>query len=93
MTYRLRRTRAVLRQFDPNQHFFHSARIVVGAGIVLETYWRNPELHGVWLFTYEVTPQCFAQLEIQELIVLETYEPVGAIYRLSAKGYQRLRES
>ena len=89
----LRRTRSVLRAFDPNKEFWHDAEIIVEEeAITLETHWRNPELAGIWLVRYRVSSECFLQLRIQNLIEREKVSE-RIIYRLSAEGKKRLGQS
>lgn len=88
----LKRTKAVIRKFDPEQDFWHDARIVVNDHIVLETYWRNPELAGIWLWTLEISPRCFAELIQQDLIDISNEESTADqhVFRLTKKGKARL---
>ena len=92
MAIRLGRTRAVVRHFDPHQMYWIDARIVVdNYGITLETFWRNPELAGVWLWTCPMTDKILGKLITQDLIVLDPEStPLQDVFRLSAKGKARL---
>jgi hypothetical protein len=87
----LRRSRAVIRKFNTNQDFFHSARLVLREeGIVVETFWHNREVAGVWLFVYDVTPPCYASLVLQDLIEIVSESEDGVVFQLTQKGKQRL---
>ena len=81
----VRRTRAALCAMRPDQNFFHDARITLsrGCGPVLETYWRNPELAGVWEIRYRLTGECFDALYTGRFIRLDgESQPEKLIFRL-----------
>jgi len=89
----VRRARAALRLFDPDQNFFHDARIVIeeDGEAILETHWKNPELAGVWLLRYKVLRKCLDQLKMQSLIERDLKAaPKEEAYKLSKKGMERL---
>lgn len=69
----VRRTRAALRAMRPDQDFFHDAYVVLNRGCepVLETYWRNPELAGIWEIRYRLTYKCFDALYSGHFIRLD----------------------
>lgn len=90
MARHIRRTRSALRLFDPGQRYWHSAQIIAldTGEAELVTYWRNPELAGIWEFRYVMNRKCFSELLSQRLI-----QPDGAnddTYVLSARGHERL---
>jgi hypothetical protein len=87
----LRRTREVIRKFDPNQRFWHSASVIVhddGSGTLI-TYWRNPELAGIWEYRYHILPKCLRELFAQALIEHDESDDPRS-FMLSAQGLKRL---
>ncbi len=86
-----RRPRAVLRKFDPRHEYWYGAELIAeySGGATLVTYWRNPELAGIWELRYEVTPACFRELQQQELIEQDQSKDPRT-YTLSHKGKERL---
>ena len=91
----VRRARSALRHLNPNQNFLDSAQLVVQDGrVTIETYWRNREVQGVWLLCWPVAHKCFFRLKNERLIELDAV--VGRekdIYKLSARGLERLRKT
>lgn len=89
----VKRVRDAIQKFNPNQPFWHDARIVEekSGKTTLETYWVNPELAGVWELRYRVTPKCMIRLLRIKLIEFD--KPIdedAKSYRLSKKGRKRL---
>jgi hypothetical protein len=48
----------VLEQITPDHKYWYGARIVMSPLPRVETLWRNPELAGVWVFTFSTTREC-----------------------------------
>ena len=90
----IRRTRAVIRKFDSSQAYWHDARVVADekGGATLITYWRNPELAGIWEFRYNVPSKCFLELHLQGLIQHDGSKDQNS-FILSLVGRQRLSQS
>lgn len=88
----LRSIRAVMRKFDRLQPYWEDAAIELSSEneVSLVTYWKNPELYGLWEFRYSVTLRCFGNLIERGLIEQEASsvrKNKGAIlYRLSPQG-------
>lgn len=67
----LRRSRAVLRQLRHDQNFFHDGYILqIGEEKpTVETFWRNPELAGIWECRYLVARDVVRHMLYKGLIV------------------------
>lgn len=88
------RTKAALRKFDPSQEYWHNAKILIdsaGAATIV-TYWRNPELAGIWELRYQVSAECSYQLMLQKLVEQDGSKDQNS-YTLSIEGWQRLGKS
>jgi len=93
MSYELRKAREVLRKFDPRRDAWHDAYLVLETDdtIRVETLWQSREVHGTWVYTYPVSPQCFGSLLSQKLIEpTEESTKTMLVYRLSGAGKKRL---
>ncbi len=80
----VRRVRAALRVMRPDQNFFHDALIALSRGCepVIDTYWHNPELVGVWEIHYRLTCECFELLYAGHFIRLDgESQPEKLIFR------------
>jgi hypothetical protein len=56
-------TNLALQKFDPSQRYWHDTVVVVeSTGPTIVTYWRNPELAGIWEFRYALCPVCFSNM-------------------------------
>lgn len=85
----IRRPRSALRAMDERQHYFHDARIVLhrDESLTLETFWRNPEIAGVWIFRHAVHRDCFWTLHNRGTIAqAEKTETGEQCYRLTRPG-------
>lgn len=89
---RLRRTRAVLRAYDPRQEHWHSAHILIqGKVITLETFWAVPSQAELTKTSLSIEPKCFAELLNQKLVEHDrTAENDDLYYRFTAHAMQRL---
>lgn len=66
----LRSMAAVLARCETDHRFWHNAQMVWGRDgkARLRTYWRNPELAGVWQLEYGVSGACFDGLLQRHLL-------------------------
>ncbi len=57
----LRTMRAVLARCETEHRFWYGAQIVCTSDgkILLQTFWRNPELAGVWQLSHTLSGACF----------------------------------
>jgi hypothetical protein len=88
MSLIVRRVRAALHKFDPEQDNWHDARLTLNDDdtAVIEVEWKNDEVCGIWTLRHPVLRKCFFALWVQGLIV---EDGVGS-YRLTEKGKKRL---
>lgn len=91
MLFVIGRKLSAMRKFDPSQPYWHDAKIVVreSGEVTLITYWRNPEIAGIWEIHYKVLRKCFVQLLRHELIEPDASKDANT-YTLSEKGRKRL---
>ena len=90
MSFTIRRSRAALHKLDPDQEFWHDAKLIAqeSGGAILETHWKNADVSETWVLRYTVLKKCFRELKRQRLI--EPDESDDCTYRLSKSGKQRL---
>lgn len=81
----IRRTRALLRACNPEQRYFYGARIDTDERdrLILTTYWRNPELAGIWEFKYHVQRKCLSRGLLLKTLEFDSLEKC---YRITQKG-------
>jgi hypothetical protein len=84
---------AAIVKFKPDHTFWIDTAILVdeaGNGF-LETYYRNPELAGIWNLSYPLGYHCLGQLMMQELIREVGRAECGRrMFVLSEQGKERL---
>lgn len=93
MGLEVRRVREAIHKFRPSQPFFHDAKIVEerGGRATLVTYWKNPELAGIWELRYRIIPKCMIRLQYLKLIEHDGPSERGTQqYKLSKRGRKRL---
>lgn len=98
MGHILRRTRAVIRQFDesidiPGTRRERTEIVDTPVGAELHIYLRSSEVFGVWLVRYKIAYYCFCTLQEEGLIESLREAPDGEVFVLSQKGRARLRQS
>ncbi|MEN9412932.1 MAG: hypothetical protein RLZZ342_19 [Candidatus Parcubacteria bacterium] len=88
----LRRTRSVLRKFNENQAYWHDAKIFQhrDGGALLITYWKNPELDGIWELHYKIIAKCMGELKKYPSLIQLEQGGDGKTYVLSPEGKRRL---
>lgn len=82
----IRRTRSALRAMSSEQRYFEDARIVDQGNdtFSIETFWRNPEIAGTWLFRHTLHRDCFYAMYNRALISpAEKTESGEQSYRLT----------
>jgi hypothetical protein len=94
MSFTIRRSRAVIRKFDPTPEYWYDTKLITnekGEAVVV-TYWRNPELAGIWELRYKVIRKCLCELFQQQLIEHDGSKDPNS-YTLSDKGCERLSKN
>lgn len=79
-----------LQKFDLSQRYWHDTVVVVeSTGPTIVTYWRNPELAGIWEFRYMLCPVCFSNM-LHGGYIERSNEQDPQQYRLTPLGQSRI---
>jgi hypothetical protein len=84
---------AAINKFKSDHDFWIDTKVLIGdtGNGFLETYYRNPELAGIWHLSYPLGAHCLGQLLAQELIREAGCSEDGRrMFELSKNGKERL---